>query len=148
MTGKKTIGLVICLLILVFNIFGIYTNVFNKVNCKIEEKEVWITTEVIKIVDDGGLEYGHHERFIVRYDDHNGETGVLDTNESGNNLKIGDSVTVYRNAKNSATSDSTHGWKLSTKQVYGYDSFTIILFVILTIINIIVLWRMFRKNKT
>lgn len=142
---NKTAKITICLLFLIFNISNIFIEGWHfahKDDIEIVSKNVWITSNVDSIESGSGSNYyNSYTRYFVRYDDHNGETGLLDTDSNGNNLTIGDIVTVYRSSSGYGQSDSTHGWCLSVESAKAAvsGSFGLFVFSIFTVINIIIL---------
>lgn len=132
------------LIMLIFNICGIFQYVQYALDVKIESRKVWITTDVISSLDDYTIHY------FVRYDDHNGEEGILWTDKNGYGMKKGDVVTVYRSVSDSNSTDSTHGWGLEKASAERKDFVRLIFFIGMTIVSTIILIvfvRKFRKKR-
>ncbi len=143
MKKSQKIKIFIGLFLLVFNISGICSNFLAYLNMNIESKEVLITENVQRYYRDGDALY----TYWIKYDDYNGEVGILYTDSNGNNLKKGDITMVYRNVNSPSadSSDSTHGWHLSYESASRYDLLGTIIFSILTIINIVFLYNLLKK---
>lgn len=141
--ADKKIRVVIAIMFLLLNICGILFYTWSAFHINIESKEVWITSDVKK-----NYNYEGANTYWISYDDYNGESGILYTDENGNNLNIGDYVTVYRNSNSISadSSDSTHGWKLSKDVARRSDFVGSGVFIILTVINIVILNK-FLENE-
>ena len=136
---KKSFVNIILVMLLILSIAIIFSNINSIVNFKIEEKTVWITSDVIEEVN-----YESGSSYFVRYDDKKGEKGILRTNSNGNDLKKGTSVTVYKNANGLSGNDSTHGWELNIDSIKRTEVFNIVLGVAFSVIFIAIIIK--RKN--
>ena len=107
---KQKVLIITIVLALVFLIFGVnvFTSLKSYINYEIEEKNVWLTSDV----ECGSDADRNKTNCYVRYDDHNGEKGILYVNYNENGYKDSDYVVVYRNKAKGYSNDSTHNWTL------------------------------------
>ena len=139
---KRIMTAIVLFQLLVVNLFGLWQNLYAKVNEVIEEKEVTIIDiYMIQTGDSGESSYM------------TGTDGERYYKIVGDGYEIGDVIQIYRNANsvNAQAGDTAMGdpqWYSSLKMARQGEIFGITLFSIFTILNVTVLVVYFKKRST
>lgn len=139
---KRIMTAIVLFQLLVVNLFGLWQNLYAKVNEVVEEKEVTIVDCYTVQTGDSG-----ESSYMTGMDDE-GNYKIV-----GDGYEIGDVIMIYRNANsvNAQAGDTALGdpqWYSSLKMARQGEIFGIMLFSIFTILNVIVLVVYFKKRNT
>lgn len=137
--AKKIICVSFLSMLLLFNIFGVYTSFEeNYIKKEIVEKEVTIIDKY-EILNSS--EYSDSYSKYMKGIDVNDELVII----PGDSAAIGDRIIVYQNKNSAEANGSDPKWHTSIKAVEGTSIFGMILFGFFTIINLCILVHYIKK---
>lgn len=120
--------------LLIFNILGTLVYITEFFHRNIVEKQVTIT-------DVYTLDSRYSQSYCAGFIDDNGQTGLIHTQK----LQINDNVIVYQDLNSANANGSNPEWYLSKWNLYLGNILNLIIFILLTSLNIFFLIK--RKRK-